>query len=64
MSSNSLSSIQNVNHLRLQIKDPYEAKYQLLINKRKGLDLKQCNNVKAFIEYLNNMDDIYENIEE
>ena len=29
-----------------------------------GVCLKEYNNSKAFIQYLNDMDDIYENIEE
>ena len=48
----------------LYAKDSYEAKYQLLINKRKSTSLKYLNNSKAFIEYSNDMDDIYKNIEE
>ena len=45
----------------LYAKDPYEAKYQLLINKRKGSGFKHFNDFKAFIEYLNDMGDIYKN---
>ena len=45
-------------------KNPYEAKYQFLINKRKSTRLKHFNDSKAFIEYSNDMDDIYKNIEE
>ena len=41
-----------------------EAKYQLLINKRESTGLKYLNDSKAFIEYSNDMDDIYKNIEE
>ena len=44
-------------------KDPYEAKYQLLINKRERVSLKHYNDYKAFIQYSNDMDDIYENID-
>ena len=44
--------------------DPYEAKHQLLINKRESTGLKYLNDSKAFIEYSNDMDDIYKNIEE
>ena len=40
-------------------KDPYEAKYQLLINKRKSTGLKYLIDLKALIEYSNNVDDIY-----
>ena len=45
-------------------KDPYEAKYQLLINKTKSTGLKHLNDPKAFIEYSNDMQDVYKNIEE
>ena len=31
--------------------DPYEAKYQFLINKQESTRLKHCNDSKAFIEY-------------
>ena len=44
-------------------KDPYDAKCQLLIDKR-GAGLKHYNDSKAFIEYSNDMDEIYEIIEE
>ena len=37
---------------------------QLLINKRENTGLKYFNDSKAFIEYSNDMDDIYKNIEE
>ena len=50
------------NHL--YAKDPYETKYQLLINKPKYTGLKHFNDSKAFIKYSNDMDDIYKNIEE
>ena len=35
----------------LYAKDPYEAKYQCLINKREGLGINHFNDPKAFIEY-------------
>ena len=45
-------------------KDPYEAEYKFLINKRESVGLKYLNDSKAFIEYSNNIDDIYKkNIE-
>ena len=43
-------------------KDPYEDKYQLLINKRESTGLKHFNDSKAFIEYSNDMHDVYKNI--
>ena len=43
----------------LYAKDPYEAKYNFLINKRESTDLKHLNDSKAFIEYSDDMNDIY-----
>ena len=45
-------------------KDPYESKYQYLINKREGIDINHFNDPKAFIEYSNYMHDVYKNIDE
>ena len=45
-------------------KDISEPKYKLLIKKRHGVGLKQYNDYKAFIKYSNDMDGIFENIEE
>ena len=36
----------------------------MLINKREGVGLKHYNDCKACIQYLSDMEDIYENIEE
>ena len=55
----------NVIHkIYLYVKDPYEAKYQYLINKREKVGLKHCDDPKAFIEDSNDMQDVYKNIEE
>ena len=43
-------------------KDPYEAKYQLLINE--STDLNHLNYSKDFTEYSNDMDNIDKSIEE
>ena len=48
----------------LYAKDPYEAKYQFLINKRESIGLKHINDPIAFVEYSNDMQDVYKNIEE
>ena len=45
-------------------KDPYEAKYQYLINIREKVGLKRFNDPKAFIEYSNDMCYVYKNIDE
>ena len=66
--TNSLLNLIN-NHLDidkiyLYAKDPHEAKYQYLINKREEVGLKHYDDPKAFIEYSNDKQDIYKNIEE
>ena len=48
----------------LYAKDPYEAKYQYLINKREKVGQNYFDNPKAFIEYSNDMQDAYKNIED
>ena len=48
----------------MYIKDPYEAKYSFLINKKKNTALKHFNDLKAFIEYANDKQDVYKNIDE
>ena len=48
----------------IKFNKPYEANYQLLINKRKSIVIKYLNDSKAFIEYSNDMYDIYKSIEE
>ena len=45
-------------------KDFYEAKYQFLINKRESTGLKHFNNSKASIEYSDDMQDAYKDINE
>ena len=46
----------------LYIKDPFESKYQYLINKREGVGMDHFNDPKTFIEYSNDMQDVYKNI--
>ena len=63
-----LNSIQKDNNvidkIYLYAKDLEEPKYQFLINKREQAGIKYLNDVSAFIEYSNTMDDILENIED
>ena len=61
---NLLNHEPDIDKIYLHGKDPYEAKYQLLIFKRETTGLKYLNDLKAFIEYSNNIDDIYKNIED
>ena len=53
-----------IDKIYLYAKDPYEAKYQYLIKLLEKVGLKCLNDPKAFIEYLNDMHDVYKNIDE
>ena len=46
----------------LYAKDPFEDKNQYLINKRNGVGINHFNDPKAFIEYSNDMQDVYKDI--
>ena len=43
-------------------KNLYEPKHQFLINKTKNIGLKRFTDPKAFIDYSNDMHDVYKNI--
>ena len=49
----------DIDKIYLYAKDPHDAKYQFLINKWESTGLKHFSDSKAFIEYSNDMDDIY-----
>ena len=48
----------------LYVKDPYEAKYQYLINRSEKVGLDYFSDPKAFMEYSNDMQDVSKNIED
>ena len=48
----------------LYSKDPYEAKYQHFIDRRKKVGLNHYHDRQDFIEYSNDMQDVYKNIHE
>ena len=52
----------DINKIYWYAKDPYEANYQYLINKREGVGIDHFNDPKTFIEYLNDMRNVYKNI--
>ena len=53
----------DIDKIYLYAKDPYEIKSQYLINKREKIGLNHFNDPKAFMEYPNDMQDVYKNIE-
>ena len=48
----------------LYVKDPLEWKYQLLFKEREKVGIKNLKNPKAYIDYTQITDDVYENLED
>ena len=61
---NLISQQPDIDKIYSHAKDPHEAKNQVLVNKGKSTGLKHFNYSKAFMEYSNDMDDIYKNTKE
>ena len=59
---NLINNQPDIDKIYLYAKDPYEAKYQYLINKREKVGLDCFKDPRAFIEYSNDMQDVYKNI--
>ena len=53
----------DIDKVYLYVKDPLESKYQLLINGREKVGRENLKNPKAFIDDLQTIDDVYENLE-
>ena len=54
----------DIDKIYLYVKDPFESKYQLLINGREKVGIENLKNPKAFIDYSQTIDDVYENLED
>ena len=61
---NIIKNQEDIDKIYLCAKDPYEAKYQYLTNKREKIGLNHYNDAEAFMEYSNDMQDVYKSIEE
>ena len=61
---NLINNQPDIDKIYLYEKDPYEKIYQYLINKREKVGLNHFNDPKAFMEYSNDMQDVYKNIED
>ena len=57
-----INNQQDIDKIYLYVKDPYEDRYQYLINKRESVGLNHLNDPKAFIEYSKDMH-VYKNID-
>ena len=53
----------DIDKIYLHAKDPYETKYQYLSNNHEKVGLKHYDDPKDFIQYSNDMQDVYKNIE-
>ena len=61
---NLINNQPDIDKIYLYAKDPFEAKYQYLINKREKVGLDHFKDPKAFMKYSNDMYDVYKNTED
>ena len=54
----------DIDKIYLYLKDSFESKYQLLISGREKVGIQNLKNPKAFIDYSQTIDDVYENLED
>ena len=54
----------DIDKIYLYVKDPFKSKYQLFIDGKEKVEIKNLENTKAFIDYLETIDDVYENVED
>ena len=60
---NLINNQPDIDKIYLYTKDPYAAKYQYLINKCEKVGLDNFKDPRTFMEYSNDMQDVYKNIE-
>ena len=61
---NLINNQPDIDKIYLYAKDLYETKYQYLINKREKVGLNHFNDPKALMEYSNDMQNAYKNIDD
>ena len=61
---NLINNQPDIDKIYLYAKDPYEKKYQYLINKLEKVGINNFNDPQAFMEYSNDMQDVYKKIED
>ena len=61
---NLINNQPDIDKICLYAKDPYEAKYQYLTNKHEKVGLNYFKAPRTFIEYSNDMQDVYKNAED
>ena len=61
---NLINEQNDIDKIYLYAEDLIEPKYEFLIKKREDAGIKHLNDLNAFIECSNTMDDVYENIDD
>ena len=61
---NLINNQPDIDKIYLYVKDPYETKYQFLINELEKVGLNHFNDPKVFIECSNVMQEVYKNIDD
>ena len=61
-SINLIENQPDIDKIYLYSKDPYECRYQQLINKGEGVGINYFKDLRTFIEYSNDMGNVYKNI--
>ena len=54
----------DIDKIYLYVKNIFESKYQLAINGREKVEIKNKKTPKTFIDYLQTIDNFYENLED
>ena len=54
----------DIGKIYLYVKDSFESKYQLFINRREKIGIKKLKHPKAFTDYSQTIDNVYENFED
>ena len=59
---NFLGKQPDIDKIYLYAEDPFEAKHQYLIQIRENVGIDHHNNIRAYVEYSNDMRNVYKNI--
>ena len=54
----------DIDKIYLYVKDPFKSKYQLLISGREKVGIEILTNSKAFIDYSQKIDDVFEHFKD
>ena len=59
-----INNFHPIDKIYLYAKDTEKKRYQFVINKREQAGIKNLNDPRAFIEYSNDMNDVFDNIDD